>query len=61
MILLSTPTLAVAVNERRGADIHQITANGRHPLLWSDDSADPLPSGESTTYGSSTMVWLSHY
>ena len=61
MIRLSSPTLAVTVNEARGADIRQITAFGRHPLLWSDDASWPLPSSQSTTFGSSVMDWLSHY
>jgi hypothetical protein len=61
MIRLSTPTLAATVNESRGAEIHEITAHGRHPLLWSDDASWPLPSSRSTTLGSTVMDWLSHY
>jgi hypothetical protein len=61
LIELESGALRVVVDADRGGDIVFIGRPGGPNALFHGAWETPLPAGRSTTYGSGTLDWLSHY
>jgi galactose mutarotase-like enzyme len=61
VIELESGSLRAVVDPRRGGDIVFVGRPGGPNVLFHDAWETPLAAGRSTTYGSGTLDWLSHY
>jgi hypothetical protein len=61
LIELESGSLRVVVDTGRGGDIVFVGSPGGPNALFHEAWDTPLPAGRSTTYGSGTLDWLSHY
>jgi galactose mutarotase-like enzyme len=61
LIELESDSLRAVVDPGRGGDVLFVGRPGGPNALSFEPWETPLPAGSSTTYGSGTLDWLSHY